>query len=361
MSKNQQSKTTDIVESPTITSEVKSVPVILPKNDYQVLSKNNTYTIKPYLDGKANMGLEKYNMALFEGANQREDLGYVLNNGIPRYITGLDEFSQDIVSTRDPEVKAAKIKTIRQTVSKIEEQMFNIVDPEDVNFWEKVKFLHPIKNPETWKAITLTVSNRDVLLNADEAEDLILISCIRAGGFSSVAKSLEDARVSNRSYKFYLDSPQQDSAYKTEDKKIKNKALALLQTLFDTNADKLWLVAKNVDLESTRYKKDTNNDIVYELMDNFINGKAHEKSVTRAAKDFMAAAEKPLEYLRVKAYVKDASYYKYLETKADGNIYHRQTSTMIGKNIEDCVEYFKSALNSKIFDLVLEEVNKHLN
>src|SRR5690554_6326927 len=77
--------------------------------------------IVPFLDPNVkNMGLENYGFVLFEGAKQQEQLACLEANGIKRYITGLNEFAPEIQNELDEEVKAAKIKTIRERVVYIE-------------------------------------------------------------------------------------------------------------------------------------------------------------------------------------------------------------------------------------------------
>lgn len=331
-------------------------------NGERVIKKSTAYTIRPYIDPTVfNMGLEKYEQVLFDGAQQTEDLTAVTINGVKRWLNGMDEFAPEIRGIANPEEKAAKIKNIRTTVAYLEQQInYNKIDIDDSDFWTNVKLFHPT-NDSYWSQIKITVKNNEIILDETIPEDLILISCIKAGGFSLIAKSLEDARSSAQQYKFYLDAPDESSAHKTEDRKIKNKALALLQDLFDKNPDKLWYVAKVVDGDSHKYKKDTPNDVVYDLMDTFINGKGIERSITKASKTFIEMSDKNLAYLKTKGVCRDANFYKIIAPKPDGNLYHHNSGTLIGKNLEDCVEYFNNPLNAKIWDLVFDEVKKHWN
>ena len=71
------------------------------------LKMNSLISIKSYSDPNiANMGLENYGLALFEGTSQEESIMYLdtTGNGKKRYITGLNEFA--------PEVQALKIGKI---------------------------------------------------------------------------------------------------------------------------------------------------------------------------------------------------------------------------------------------------------
>ena len=81
--------------------------------------------------------------------------------------------------------------------------------------------------------------------------------------------------------KFYLDRLEESASINTEIKKLKNKALAELQKLFDKNQNKLFYVAKNLDINGAQYKKSTPNDIIYDNMDKYINGEGVEKNLKR--------------------------------------------------------------------------------
>ena len=112
--------------------------------------------------------------------------------------------------------------------------------------------------------------------------DLIKIFAIEAGGFSIVAKDLETAKIKGSGCKFYLDNLKETVATRTSSSKIRNKALASLQDLYDTNPTKLRYVAKVIDVNQG-YKNSTPNDVIYEDMDAFIHGEGSEPNKTKAA------------------------------------------------------------------------------
>jgi len=66
-----------------------------------------------------------------------------------------------------------------------------------------------------------------------------------------------------------------------------------------------------------------------------------------------------METLKLKAVVKDASFYKIISLKADGMLYHSQTSTVLGRNISDVVEMLKNPLNEDVLVKILTEVEKY--
>lgn len=329
----------------------------------QAPSFTGPVSIKPVINPDAdNMGLQNYNLSLYPGTFQEEQLACLEKNGVQRYITGLNEFAPEVKNIKDPELRAAVIKDIRETVTQLEKELAaNFLNPEDEDFWTKVKLLRP-DNHEFWQRISLRCGNEPVFLNPKtDPFDLIKLKAIEAGGFSIVAKSWEDAQNSAKPPKFYLDRTIDSVASRTQTKKIRNKALAELDKLFNKNAPKLMYVCKIVDAHSAQYKKSTPLDVMYENMDVYINGDGIERNELRAAETFLKAAELDMETLKLKALVKDASFYKVLAPRADGMIYHIPTSTMMGRNASEVVEYLRNPLNENILVEILNTVENMWN
>lgn len=324
-------------------------------------NKKSTVTIRPYFNPNvANMGLEKYNMSLFEGVFHEEQLACLEVNGIKRYLTGLNEYAFELKDL-DPEEREAKVKQIRATVAQLEKDLAaNIIDPDDSEFWNKVKLLKP-DNSEFWDKIKVRCSNEPVPLDPKDPYDLIRIYAIESGGFSIIAKSLEDARNQPTPPKFYLDKLEETASTNTEVKKLRNKAGSELQKLYDKNQNKLFYVAKVLDPMSTQYKKSTPNDIIYENMDKFINGELIEKEKRKTAQRFLDTVNLDMETLKIRAIIKDASYYKFIATKADGFIYHMQSNSMMGRTPSDVAEYLKNPLNEEILVDLTKKVEKYWN
>jgi len=326
-------------------------------------SGSGPISVKPLISVDVdNMGLQNYNLALFPGAFHEEQLACLEKNGIKRYITGLNEFAPEVKNIKDPEKKAAVIKDIRETVAELERELnANIIDPEDEAFWTKVTLLKP-DNSEFWEQISIRCGNEPLFLNPkNDPFDLIKLKAIEAGGFSIVAKSWEEAQNMSKKPKFYLDKTIDTVATRTQAKKLRNKALAELDKLYNKNISKLMYVCKVVDAYSSQYKKSTPNDVMYENMDLHINGEGVERNGLRAAESFIKAAELDMETLKLKALVKDASFYKFIAPKADGMIYHIKTSTIMGRNAADVVEYLKNPLNEEILVQLLDVVEEYWN
>jgi hypothetical protein len=316
--------------------------------------KKTAIAVRPFFDNSvSNMGLENYGLSLYDGVKHFEQLACLEQNGVIRYLTGLNEFAPEI-KLLQPEHKEARVKEIRTAIAELEKELAaNVLDIEDPQFWNQVKLLKP-DNKEFWNRINIACGNEPLFLDPADPYDRIKLHAIEAGGFSIVAKSFDDARSRAVPPKFYLDKKEQTVIARTEYKKMRNKALAELQKLFDKNSTKLFYVAKVVDGNSTQYRKSTPNDVMYENMDLYINGEGVESNKERAAKSFIEAVGMDMETLKIKSIVRDSVFFKYIINKADGYIYHAKTNAMLGRNVSDVIEYLKNPLNED----VLTDLNK---
>jgi len=323
-------------------------------------TKPKVIAIRPFFNANAsNMGLEKYGLTLYEGVTHYEQLACLENNGVKRYVTGLNEFAPEVKNIQNKEQREAVVAQIRTAVADLEKSLAaNYLEIDDPQFWSKVTLLRP-DNDEFWSKIDIKCGNDPVFLDPSDPFDLIKIYAINAGGFSQIAKSYEDARSKPKPVKFYLDKFEETIATKTESKKLKNKALSELQKLYDKNANKLFYVAKLVDIAGAQYKKNTPNDVLYDNMDTFINGEGSEKSQSRAAQNFINAADMDMETLKLKCLVKDSIYYKIFVTRSDNFIYHKTSGTMLGRNQEEIVEYLKNPLNEPVLVEITKKVESY--
>lgn len=315
--------------------------------------------IQPYVDGTENMGLEKYGLVLHEGTTQSEELGAVEMNGIVRYLTGINEFAPEITSISDGKAKAAKIKQIREDVIFLEKSLAaNILKIDDPDFWDKVQAVHPTRNAETWKKVILKLHNGSIFLDVkNNPWDLIKLRAIESGGFSLVAPSYEVARRTGK-FKWFLDRFEKTISDKTELIKITNKAISMLTNLFETDVDKLRYVLKTIVSDCAQYKPNTSNDQLLEDANRYITGSGEERSSKKASQAFMRVCEEKIADLKLISIVKDANVYQYIVSKGDGKLYHQKTSSMLGANIHECVEYLKNPLNEKILFDLQETVEK---
>ena len=310
--------------------------------------KKTAIAVRPFFDNSvSNMGLESYGLSLYDGVKHFEQLACLEQNGVIRYLTGLNEFAPEIKLLKG-EDKEARIKEIRTAIAELETELAaNVIEIDDAQFWNKVKLLKP-DNKDFWNRINIACGNEPVFLDPADPYDRIKLYAIEAGGFSIVAKSFDDARSRAVPPKFYLDKQEQTVIARTEYKKMRNKALSELQKLFDKNSTKLFYVAKVVDGNSTQYRKGTPNDVMYENMDLYINGEGVESNKERAAKSFIEAVGMDMETLKIKSIVRDSVFFKYIINKADGYIYHAKTNAMLGRNVSDVIEYLKNPLNEDV-------------
>ena len=318
--------------------------------------------IKPYFDRNIfNMGLENYEINLYDGVFHFEQLACLEHNGIARYITGLNEFAPE-VKKLPAEQQAAKIKEIRKVVSQLEKElMSNMIDEDDKEFWNKVKLLRP-DNHDFWKKIDLRCGNQPVFLDPKQnAYDLIKMYAIEAGGFDMVARSYEEARSRDKAPKFYLDKQIETISTKTEIKKMRNRALAELQKLYDKNINKLFYTMKVLDLNSVQYKKSTPNDVLYDNADSYINAEGSESNHRRAIQSFLDIAKLDMETLKIRAVIKDANYLRIITNKTDGFVYHTSSNSLLGRNTAEIIEYLKNPINEQILSDIIDHVEKQWN
>lgn len=369
----QEGVTVDVSGAPKATTLTPEVPETLTQEPVKVKKKEDLFkkmfdstgkiSIKPFIDPeKENMGLEDYGMVVFPGIFHEEQLAAIDRHGVIRFITGLDEFAPEVQRIADEEKKQAVILNIRNIVAHLEKMLAtNVIKVEDEDFWDKVKLLRP-DNHEFWEKISLRCGNEPMYLNPKEDPyDLIKMVAIEAGGFDLVAKSYEDAMAKPVPPRFYFDKEVHTVSTKTTYKKLRNKAIGLLDGVAGKSSKKLMYITKVLDVNSTSYKNHTPVDIMYEVLDDFINGQGVESDKSKAAQRFIDTAKMSMEDLKLRALVKDASFYKVISPKADGMLYHTATATMLGRNVSDVVEYLKSPVNEDMLVKVLSEIEKYWN
>lgn len=313
-------------------------------------------SIKPYTDpNQENLGLEKYNYVVFPNTFQVETLAAIEQNGKSRYLTGLNEFAPEVKQIADLEKRKATISDIRETVALLErERAFNHLDVDDKDFWSKVEMFKP-DNSEIWGKVFIKLGNDDIVLNPkDNLDHLIIVKAIENGGFSLVAPSFEEAKRTKQ--KWYLDRQIETMSTKINVSKLRNKALSILQTISEEEPRRLYYVAKNIDAHSHQYSNKTLQDVIYDNMDKYINGLGYDNDKKRCAKSFIDYTEMSIEDLKIKAIIKDASFYKFITLKPDGMLYETTQSVMLGRNVSDVLEFLKNPTNEDMLDLLMAKV-----
>ena len=74
------------------------------------------------------------------------------------------------------------------------------------------------------------------------------------------------------------------------------------------------------------------------------------------AKTFIEASETSVEILKIKAIVKDATFYKYITAKSDNMLYETATNTALGRNVSEVLEYMLNPINDDVLDRLMENV-----
>lgn len=314
--------------------------------------------IRPYVSEADNMGLQNYGMVVFDGVKQTDFLGCSEVNGIKRYITGLNEFAPEL-NTLSAKEKAATIKQIREDIILLEKELAqNPIEWDGSGSFPYDKVLVvKSNNSDFWDKISIKLHNGAIFLDTKNPYDLIKCRAIEAGGFSLIAPSYEVAAATGK-YKWYLDRFERTVSDKTVELKIRNKAISKLTDLFDTDVQRLRYVLKNILLDGASITNSTPVDALYEEADSYINGKGQEKKIRKAAETFLNVSKMKLEDLKLTAIVRDAAKHNFLVTKADGKIYHAQSTEMLGGNIEDVVLKLKNPINEKLLLDIQEKVEK---
>jgi hypothetical protein len=321
-------------------------------------AKAGRITIRPYCDPrKENMGLETYDMVLFPGTHQREAMAAIEQNGKLRYLNGLDEAAPEVKGLNDPEKRNAKIKEIRSIVAMLEfEKHYNTLDIEDPEFWNKVQTYKP-NNTEFWSTIMLEVANDVIFLDpVNKTEDLLKVLAIEAGGFPIIAKSKEECISGLHKRKWYLDRQIDTAQNKASVSKIKNKALKELDNISNEMPRKLFYIAKLISTNSMQYKNSTLQDVIYDHLDEFVNGLAQESSIRKAAQQFLDYTELDMQELKVRAMIKDATFYKFIVLKGDGLLYLAQENILLGRNASEVYEYLINPMNEDVLVTFQERV-----
>ena len=86
-----------------------------------------------------------------------------------------------------------------------------------------------------------------------------------------------------------------------------------------------------------------------------------ETNKSKAAERFIDTCDLDMETLKLKAVVKDATFFRFISLKTDGMLYHSATSTMLGRNVADVVIYLKNPVNEDILISILQEVESFWN
>lgn len=311
----------------------------------------STVSIEPYFDPDIpNMGFEKYGMSGFPGGSTVEDIGYFTIGNKISYLTGLDENSENVRSIQDPEERKAKLAELKKVVKYLEQDCNlgeGTLDPTNVGFWSKIR---------------LEIMNNGRLdLDMKDPQDIIKYHAIKGGGIKAVAPDFESARKAVVPPKWFLQELTETAAIKTEVKKLRNEAIAELQHIFKKNQKDLFYIAKVLLSAENQFKYSTPVDILYDKLDDFINGVVVKTNKKQTPSQFMETCKTDKKTLHVKAILRDAVFYKQVIQRQDGFWMNISTQSALGRNENEMVEYLKNPINQSELDSLSESVEKRWN
>lgn len=346
-----------------------------------------TISIKPYVSGEENMGLEKPDeahpdgLAIMPGAYQMDRIGCDARGNIETYFTGLNEMAPEVQSITDKDRKRAKVSEIRNVVAYLENTVAGNFDinrescmdnygTRTDDFWTKVKMFrssapiqydgNKLRVSTYWDSVELKLSNETTKLNLTDPHDLVKFYAIEARGLSMVAPSLKVA-IEEQGYKFYMDTPFETADIRTEFKKLRNKAGGLLDDMFDNDEARLFFTAKLcTPVGGSELRRGgplyTPKDMLYERVCKYIDGESEDRDKRIVLNKFIALCDMDIDELTRRAVVKDAAELHLIEPKSDGRLYYIRMNVPLGKNIEEIVTYLDGTLNEPVWSSLRDDV-----
>lgn len=280
---------------------------------------------------------------LMPNFNFTEDLGYKTFFGVKRYMTGLDP---EIVKY-DPELtdeeKEKKIKEINENIARLE------------------KFFGPgtldATNEKHWSKVKLIITRRTTNLNLTDPKNEILFHCIKGGGFEIVSPNYELCEKDNK--KFYLVEPTEFVEHRVAPREITNKAIALLQKLYENKGfDELFYVAKYILPVERSYTKRTPKALMYEDLDKFLNGEIVKKTKIACSRELIETSKLPKADLVVGCIVKDAVNYGFIYVNSVGEMKNNETGAVYGTSVERAVVHLQNPAYEHELDNLKTRVEK---
>lgn len=303
--------------------------------------------IKPLVNpASENFGLEKEGRVLFPGCSIVSDLAYIDKNGISMYLIGIDERFVD-ESNRPLEEKNRLKKEIREEVAYLEyKTTYNILDPDDVEFWSKVKTFRA-DNDEYWKNITIKLENFGFALNMLKPEDRIKFHCIKGGGFPQIAPDIETGLMTPGKYKFYLEVPN-DAAFVAKGRFAKNKAVSMFTDLYDNNEhQKLFYIVKCLHRSSATIRyEEWSIDRLYVEVDNWFSGVLTTciyRDTEKLFNKFISLCNSSVRKIAIEAFVSDLVNMNHVVFRtSEQQFFSSDVNEMLGQTKEEMVSYISS-------------------
>ena len=105
-----------------------------------------------------------------------------------------------------------------------------------------------------------------------------------------------------------------------------------------------------------QYKNSTLQSVIYDNMDEFITGLGVERSIKVASQRFLDYANLDTGELKLRAVVKDATFYKIIIAKGDGMIHYPKGNIMLGRNASEVFEKLNNPMHEDLYDQIVSEV-----
>lgn len=300
-------------------------------------------SIEPYFDPEVpNMGFERYGMSTAPGSETTEYISKDVNG---RYVTGIDIDSPSIIYMEDDKERASTIEDITKVVNKLE----RVFGSGELN----------AKNEKMWGGFYIKLTHTGKDLNPQDPKDEILIRAIKAGGFSTIAPSLDVAKADG-SYKYYLHQIEIDADLKVERKRVVAKAKGELSKLDAEDSHKMRLVAKCLLSPTNEFRPSTPQGIIFDKLDQFIEGTIVKENKKNTVKQFLDACKLDKKTLTLTSLVKDAIYFFVLTRENDGYFYNKETESKVGKTEKDIIKYLDDPTNQSEIENIKKRVSDKL-
>lgn len=272
-----------------------------------------------------------------------EELGSREFFGVKRYLTGLDPEIVIYDSNLTDKEKEDRIKEINQIVERLE-KVFG-------------KGNLSATNDKMWSKVVLTITRKSTGLNLTDPKQEILYHCINGGGFTNVARNLEEAI--DKQLRFYIIEPVEFIENRVAPKKIINRAIAALEDLEkNKSTNDILFIAKYLLPVEKAYTKRTPKGLLYEDLDKFIDGQVIKKSKSYCAGLFLEALKKSKEDLKIYTYIKDAVYYNFIYVNTAGELVNATTKGVYGTTLEKAVDHLKNPAYQHELQDIVDSVSK---
>lgn len=270
-----------------------------------------------------------------------EDLGYRTFYGTKRYMCGLDTELVKYDQSLNKEEKEAKIAEIKEIVERLE-MFFGIgsLDP---------------TNEKHWAKINLAIDRKTTNLDLSNPRNELIYHCIKAGGFSLVAPTMEEARENQTP--FYIVEPTEYAEARIANKELINKAISTLHKLYESKSyDDLFFLAKYLLPVEKSYTKRAPKAMLYEDLDKWLDALVVKESRISLARKFLDATKKSKPDVVVYCLVKDSVYLGFMYANQAGELKNNETDGIYGTTVEKAVTH----LQNPAYEHELENIKRRV-